>query len=44
MEPEDRLQAVKNKISQQELLLKETGELLESTKHEEIGFTVPSYR
>ena len=40
MEPEDRLQAVKNKISQQELLLKETGELLQTTKHEEIGFTV----
>ena len=44
LEPEDRLQAVKNKISQQELLLKEADEFLQSTKHEEIGFTVPYYR
>ena len=38
LEELDRLQAVKNKISQQELLLEEAGELLQSTTDEEIGF------
>ena len=38
LEELDRLQAVKNKISQQELLLEEASELLQSTTDEEIGF------